>query len=69
MLALLPLVARGTVFDRIVVQQFFSLGATLVVVALAQAFGQSSFLVVALTLALLAFPSALVYARFFERWL
>jgi multisubunit Na+/H+ antiporter MnhF subunit len=51
------------------VQQFFSLNATLVVVVLAQAFGQSSFLVVALTSAVLALPAALVYARFFERWL
>jgi multisubunit Na+/H+ antiporter MnhF subunit len=64
-----PLLAKGGAFDRIVVQQFFSLGATLIVVALAQAFGQASFLVVALTLAVLALPVALVYGRFFERWL
>jgi multisubunit Na+/H+ antiporter MnhF subunit len=63
-----PIIAKGDAFDRIVVQQFFSLGATLIVVALAQAFGQSSFLVVALTLALLALPVALVYGRFFEMW-
>lgn len=68
-LPLLWIVARGRAFDRIVTQQFFALNATLVIIALAQAFGQSSFLVVALTLALLALPSALVYARFFERWL
>lgn len=69
LLPLLPLVTWGRAFDRIVAQQFFSLCAALMVIALAEAFGQSSFLVVALTLALLALPSALVYARFFERWL
>lgn len=69
LLPLLPLVARGRAFDRIVVQQLFSLCAALTVIVLAQAFGQSSFLVVGLTLALLGLPSALVYARFFERWL
>ncbi len=57
------------VLDRIVVQQFTSIVTSLVVVVLAQAFGQSSYLVVALTLAALSLPSALVYARFFERWL
>ena len=70
--ALVPpmfLLSSRHVLDRIVAQQFTSLVTCLVVVVLAQAFGQSSYLVVALTLAALSLPSALVYARFFERWL
>jgi len=63
------LLSSRHVLDRIVVQQFTSLATCLVVVVLAQAFGQSSYLVVALSLAALSLPSALVYARFFERWL
>ena len=55
--------------DRLAAVEMASLTITLVTVLLAEASGRPSLYDLALSLALLAFPSGLVFARFLERWL
>ncbi len=60
---------RGEVGHRLVAVQMASVVATLALVELSFAFGQTSFLDLALTLGLLGLPGTLVMASFLERWL
>lgn len=61
--------ARGTLGQRLVAVQLAGTLATLLLVVMTFAFEQASSMDLALTLSLLAFPAALLYALFVERWL
>jgi multisubunit Na+/H+ antiporter MnhF subunit len=60
---------RGGVDQRLVAVQLASAIAALALVSLSVAFGQPSFLDLALSLSLLSLPGTLVLAIFLERWL
>ena len=60
---------RGDAMSRLVGLEAGSTMAVMVLLALTEAFNQSSFVDLALTLALLTYGSGLVFARFLERWL
>ena len=60
---------RGDALSRLVGLEAGSTMAVMVLLALTEAFNQSSFVDLALTLALLTYGSGLVFARFLERWL
>ena len=62
-------VFRGAVEDRIVGLEFAGVICTLELVLLVQGFHRTPFYDVPLTLALLAFGSGLVFARYLQRWL
>lgn len=75
-LALVPALAvpalaacRGDVARRLAGVQLVTAIAVLLLVAMTFAFDQSSFVDLALTLALLSLPSTLLIALFMERWL
>lgn len=75
-LALLPsfalavvLSCRGGTASRLVAVQLTSCVAILLLQLMTFAFDQSSFIDLALTLALLTLPGTLVMALFLERWL
>ena len=55
--------------DCMVALQMGGVIIVLALLALAQAMGRPSFLDLALALALLSFPGALLFAHFVERWL
>lgn len=55
--------------DRLVALQMLSLLTVLALLILAQAMSRPSFFDLALALAILSFPGALLYAHFVERWL
>ena len=60
---------RGDAMTRLIGLEAGSTMAVMVLLALTEAFNQSSFVDLALTLALLTYGSGLVFARFLERWL
>ncbi len=60
---------RGDAMSRLIGLEAGSTMAVIVLLALTEAYGQSSFVDLALTLALLTYGSGLVFARFLERWL
>ena len=60
---------RGSTAERLVAIQLATVVATLILVLMAFAFDQSSFVDLALTLALLTLPGTLIIATFVERWL
>lgn len=71
MLAQCPLLwrlARSGLLGAIGALQASQVLAILTLMCLAEGLGQSSFLDLAVALALLAAPSGLVFARFLERW-
>lgn len=61
--------SRGDVARRLAGVQLATAIAVLLLVAMTFAFDQSSFVDLALTLALLSLPGTLVIALFMERWL
>ena len=72
MLGLIPcgiVVVRGKALERVVALQAGSVMAVLAILAYEQGAGRPSFFDLSLALAVLAFPSALLYAHFYERWL
>lgn len=60
---------RGRTVERLVALELAGLLTPLAVVLLAEGFDRVSLYDLALTLALLSFPSTLVFAHFLERWL
>ncbi len=62
-------VLRGEVVARAAGLQMAGVVVTLLLLVLAQAFGQAFLQDLALTLAALSFGGGLVFARFLERWL
>jgi multisubunit Na+/H+ antiporter MnhF subunit len=60
---------KGDTVNRLVGLEAGGTIATLVLLALAEAYHRVPFVDLALTLAFLAFGSGLVFARFLERWL
>ena len=72
LLGLLPLawvVQRASIAQAVVAAQLASSLFALVLLLLAQGYGQPSFADLALAVAILSVPSGLLYAHFFERWL
>ena len=72
LLALVPcgvVIARAGRFDRLVALQLATSAVLLILVALAEADDRPSYMDLALTLALLAFPGTLAFAVTLERWL
>jgi multicomponent Na+:H+ antiporter subunit F len=57
------------VMDRLVALQLAGVVSTLVLLLLAEGFQRSSYIDLALTLAVLSFTGGLTCARFLERWL
>ena len=71
MLAEAPLLwrlARGGLLGAMAALQAAQVLSVLVLICLAEGLGQSSFLDLAVALALLTAPGGLVFARFLERW-
>jgi multicomponent Na+:H+ antiporter subunit F len=64
---LLVAMTRGDQLQRLVGLEVLGVVATLVLLLLADAFGRSPYLDVALLVALLSFAGSLVFARFFGR--
>ncbi len=62
-------VVRGDPVDQLVALEAASGIETLMLLLLAEGFNRTAFFDLALTLALLSLAGALVFARFFERWL
>lgn len=60
--------ARGRLLGAIAALQAAQVLSVLALMCLAEGLGQSSFLDLAVALALLAAPGGLVFARFLERW-
>lgn len=60
---------RGGRFDRLVGLQLATLDCVLLLVVLSEALGRPTYLDVALTLAVLAFPGTLAFAIALVRWL
>ena len=60
---------RGSIGHRLVAVEMVALVSTLLLVSLSLAFGQPSFLDLALALALLSLPGTLVMTTFLERWI
>jgi multisubunit Na+/H+ antiporter MnhF subunit len=72
MLGLLPcvlLAMRGNVVDRIVALQLAGVFAVLALLAFEQGEQRQSFFDLSLALAVLMFPSSLLVAQVFRRWL
>ncbi|HWG46819.1 MAG TPA: monovalent cation/H+ antiporter complex subunit F [Gemmataceae bacterium] len=70
--ALIPcgiVAVRAKAMDRLVAVELAGTITTLILVALAQALGRPAVFDLALALALLSVPAALVFAHFLERWL
>lgn len=62
-------VARARVLDRLVASQMAGLLTALELELLAQAFSESFYLDLALTVALLSLPAGVAFAYFYARWL
>jgi multicomponent Na+:H+ antiporter subunit F len=60
-------VLRGGLLERLAAVEAMSAVATVVILTYAQAVGRTSYVDVALVLALLSFAGSLVFARFFGR--
>ena len=72
LLGLIPcgvVIVTASTADRLIALELAGVVSTLVLLLLAQGFGQSSFFDLALAAAILAFPAGLVFAHFLERWL
>lgn len=72
LLALTPcgvVCVRGRTMERLIALELAGLLTTLIIVLLAEGLDQPSMYDLALALALLSFPSIIVYAHFLERWL
>jgi multisubunit Na+/H+ antiporter MnhF subunit len=72
LLCLLPcgfMAARGDPLDRLIGLELGGVLVVLVLLLLAEGFSRSSFADLALTVALLSFPSGLAVTRLLERWL
>ncbi|HEY0614867.1 MAG TPA: monovalent cation/H+ antiporter complex subunit F [Candidatus Elarobacter sp.] len=72
MLGLLPcvlLAARGGVVDRLIALELASVFAVLALLTFEQGEQRQSFYDLSLALAVLAFPSSLLFAQVFRRWL
>lgn len=61
--------ARGSALDRLIGLETASVLTLLLLLVLAQAFGRSAYLDVALCLAFASFMGSLALLRFLERWL
>lgn len=72
---LLPVIPCGVLavktpmMDVLVAVQFATNSCVLALLAIAIGLSRPSFLDISLTLALLAYPSSLLFPHFFERWL
>lgn len=60
---------KGSPMDRLVGLEMTGIIASLLLILLAEAFGNANFYDLALAMSLLAFGGGLVFARFLERWL
>lgn len=60
---------RGDTMSRLIGLEAGSTMAVIILLVLTEVVNQSSFVDLALTLALLTYGSGLVFARFLERWL
>jgi multicomponent Na+:H+ antiporter subunit F len=60
---------RGTPIDRMVGLEMAGILTSLILLLLAQGFGNPNFYDLGLTMSLLAFGGGLVFVRFLERWL
>lgn len=72
LLALVPcgiVTVCGRTAERLVALELAGLLTTFIVVLLAEGTGRPSLYDLALALALLSFPSTMVFAHFLERWL
>ncbi len=59
---------RGDAGDRLVALELAGIFVTLALLTLAQAYGRGLYVDVAMLVALVSFPSGLVFTRFPERW-
>jgi multisubunit Na+/H+ antiporter MnhF subunit len=64
----LVVTVRSGALERLVGLELAGVVATVVLLLLAQGFGRSSYVDLALVLALLSFAGSLVFARFLQRW-
>lgn len=72
LILLLPavyLVARGPVIERLIGLEFGTGIAVVMLLTLEQGMERQSFFDLSLALAVLTFPSTLLFARFYRRWL
>ncbi len=69
LLGAVSVVVRGDVVVRAVGLQMAGVQVTLLLLALAQAFGPAYLQDLALTLAAMSFGGGIVFSRFLERWL
>ncbi len=60
---------KGNPIERLIGLEMAGIVATLLLLVLAEAFGNANFYDLALTEGLLTFGGGLVFARFLERWL
>lgn len=60
---------RGTPMERLLGLEMAGILTSLILLLLAQGFGNPNFYDLGLTMALLAFGGSLVFVRFLERWL
>lgn len=68
LLACAVISVRHKLAESIVAMEMASLVGVLSIVLLAEGFGEPSWIDLALALALLSFPGALLFLAFFERW-
>ena len=72
MLGVLPCIAvavRGRTIDALIAMQIATVLTTLVLLLVEQGLQRQSFFDVSLALAVLGFPSTLLFARVYRRWL
>jgi multisubunit Na+/H+ antiporter MnhF subunit len=62
-------IARSPTIDRLPALQVASTITVLILLLIARAVSQSSFCDLSLALALMSFPTGLLFAHFYERWL
>ncbi len=60
---------RGTPMDRLIGLEMAGIIESVLLILLAEAFGNVNFFDLAVAMALLAFGGGLVFTRFLERWL
>ena len=63
------LLIRAPVIEGLIALQFATGAGVLALTVLAIGLNRPSFLDIGLTLAILSYPAALLFAHFFERWL
>ena len=69
LLPCLFVILRAGLSEALVAAQLANTLAVLILLLLAEGYGRSSFADLALAFAFLSFPSGLLFAHFFERWL